>query len=55
MICIWLFENLVRLFITDSYYPNFFDNLLDTPVFDFDIDILCGCDKDLLKNLPEGY
>ncbi len=38
MICIWLFENLVPLCITDSYYPNFFDNLLDTQFMDMDID-----------------
>lgn len=49
MICIWIFENLVPLCITDSYYPNFFDNLLDTQFMDMDIDNYVVVTK-ILKN-----
>jgi hypothetical protein len=52
MICIWLFENLVPLCITDSYYPNFFDDLLDTQFFDIGIDNLSDCERDFKKSYP---
>jgi hypothetical protein len=61
MICTWLFENLVPLYITDSYYPNFFDNLLDTQFMDMDIDnyvvvtkILKAPTRRLLRNEITG-